>query len=97
MPERATVLNWSEKSAEAVVAAGMERRAERVGGPKAVSLGRAVHQKPAQAGRIAGGRGETEPIADNSNATGMAQNRRVEFAITANEKMIQDAEKEAKQ
>lgn len=43
------------------------------------------------------GRGETEPIADNSTATGMAQNRRVEFAITANEKMIQDAEKEAKQ
>lgn len=43
------------------------------------------------------GRGETEPIADNSTSAGMAQNRRVEFAITANEKMIQDAEKEAKQ
>jgi len=27
----------------------------------AVSLGRAVHQKPARAGRIAGGRGEAEP------------------------------------
>ena len=27
----------------------------------AVLLGRAVHQKPAQAGRIAGGRGEAEP------------------------------------
>lgn len=43
------------------------------------------------------GRGETEPIADNTTASGMAQNRRVEFAITANEKMIQDAEKEVKQ
>ena len=61
MPERATVLSRSEKSAEAVVAAGMGRRAERVGGPKAVSLGRAVHQKPGETGRIAGGRGEATP------------------------------------
>jgi outer membrane protein OmpA-like peptidoglycan-associated protein len=43
------------------------------------------------------GRGEADPIADNSSASGMAKNRRVEFAITANEKMIQDAEREAKQ
>lgn len=43
------------------------------------------------------GRGEADPIADNSTAAGMSQNRRVEFAITANEKMIQDAEKEVKQ
>ena len=61
MPERATVLSRSEKSAKAVVAAGMGRRAERVGGPKAVSLGRAVHQKPGETGRIAGGRGEATP------------------------------------
>ena len=59
VPERATVLSRSEKSAEAVVAACTGRRAERVGGPKAVSLGRVVHQKP-QAGRNAGGRGEAE-------------------------------------
>jgi hypothetical protein len=31
MPERATVLNRSEKSAEAIVAASMERRAEGIG------------------------------------------------------------------
>lgn len=43
------------------------------------------------------GRGEADPIADNSTKDGMSQNRRVEFAITANEKMVQDAEKEAKQ
>ncbi|MCR5861738.1 OmpA family protein [Flavobacterium sp. J372] len=43
------------------------------------------------------GRGEADPVADNSTKEGMSQNRRVEFAITANEKMVQDAEKEAKQ
>lgn len=41
------------------------------------------------------GLGEAEPIATNDTDAGRAQNRRVEFAIVANEKMIQDAEKEA--
>lgn len=60
MPERATVMNWSEESAEAVVAANKGRRAEREGTPMIVSLGRAMHQKPGRPGRTASGRGEAE-------------------------------------
>jgi outer membrane protein OmpA-like peptidoglycan-associated protein len=43
------------------------------------------------------GMGIADPIATNDTPEGRSKNRRVEFAITANEKMIQDAEKEAKQ
>lgn len=41
------------------------------------------------------GLGIADPIASNESVEGRAQNRRVEFAITANEKMVQDAQKEA--
>jgi outer membrane protein OmpA-like peptidoglycan-associated protein len=41
------------------------------------------------------GFGETAPKYDNSTANGQAQNRRVEFLVTANEKMKAEANKEA--
>jgi outer membrane protein OmpA-like peptidoglycan-associated protein len=40
------------------------------------------------------GLGIAEPIATNDTPDGRSQNRRVEFAITANDKMVEDAKKQ---
>lgn len=43
------------------------------------------------------GMGKLEPRYSNETAEGRARNRRVEFAITANEQMVEEAEQEAAQ
>ena len=69
MPERATVLSRSEKSAEAVLAAGMERRAKRGEVFKAMSMQQAKRQMPARAGRAGATRGEAarDPASDEAS------------------------------
>jgi outer membrane protein OmpA-like peptidoglycan-associated protein len=62
----------------------------------AVSTYLAAHGVPSNR-MVAAGRGESEPIASNDTEPGRQQNRRVEIAVSAGEKMKADARSKAGQ
>jgi outer membrane protein OmpA-like peptidoglycan-associated protein len=63
---------------------------------RASAVAASLRAKGVSAGRIrTKGFGETAPVASNDTEAGRAQNRRVDFLITANEKMKADAKKES--
>ena len=68
MPERATVMSRSEKSAEAVVVAGKGRKAERGEVFAGMSMVNAARQKSARAERpgVAPGEAEGDPVSDEA-------------------------------
>jgi RNA-directed DNA polymerase len=69
VPERATVLSRSEKSAAAIVAGGTRRRAKRGGVFKDMAMQKVRRQMPAQAGREGDTHGEAvrEPASDETS------------------------------
>lgn len=69
----------------------------KLSGERAVSVRNYLVSKGVSSSRFqVTGLGIADPIASNETVDGRSQNRRVEFAITANEKMIKDAEAEVK-
>jgi outer membrane protein OmpA-like peptidoglycan-associated protein len=63
---------------------------------RATSVASYLREKGVPSGRISTkGFGETAPKYSNTSEDGKSQNRRVEFLITANEKMKSDSKKEA--
>lgn len=74
---------------------GSEAYNQRLSEKRAESVKKYLVSKNIVSNRIhAMGMGEQNPVASNETDEGRAKNRRVEFAITANEKMIQDAQGE---
>jgi outer membrane protein OmpA-like peptidoglycan-associated protein len=70
----------------------------KLSGERAASVKNYLASKGVSATRFqVTGLGIADPIASNETPEGRSQNRRVEFAITANEKMIQEAKTEVKQ
>ena len=75
---------------------GSDELNQKLSEQRAASVKTYLSSKGIKSARIVtSGLGEADPIADNATKEGMAKNRRVEFAITANEKMKADAEKQA--
>jgi outer membrane protein OmpA-like peptidoglycan-associated protein len=69
----------------------------KLSGQRAASVRNYLSSKGVSSSRFqVTGLGIADPIASNETVEGRSQNRRVEFAITANEKMIKDAEAEVK-
>ena len=69
----------------------------KLSGQRAASVRNYLNSKGVSSSRFqVTGLGIADPIASNETVDGRSQNRRVEFAITANEKMIKDAEAEVK-
>jgi outer membrane protein OmpA-like peptidoglycan-associated protein len=67
----------------------------KLSGERAASVKNYLASKGLVASRFSvTGLGIADPIASNDTAEGRSKNRRVEFAIIANEKMVEDAKKE---
>ncbi len=75
---------------------GTERYNERLSERRASAVASYLRGNNIPASRISTlGMGESDPVATNDSDEGRSLNRRVEFVITANEKMKEDAKKEA--
>ncbi len=68
----------------------------KLSGERAASVKNYLASKGISIGRFnVSGLGIADPIASNDTPEGRSKNRRVEFAITANQKMLEDAKKES--
>ena len=75
---------------------GSEAANRKISLQRAESVGNYLNSKGIAKSRITmQGMGYDQPVADNSTEAGRAQNRSVEVFITANEKMIEEAAKQA--
>lgn len=77
---------------------GTEAANKKISLQRAESVGNYLNQNGIAKERIVmDGLGFDQPVADNATEEGRAQNRRVEIFVTANEKMIEEAAKQAQE